>query len=89
LYTVTWDRPVNGALLVHLDAATGQTTEYRYPAINPFDAEMAEMVRRFAAGEPGWPTAADGYVVDETMAGITASAAQNRVVSMVWQDRAG
>ncbi len=48
LYTVTWNRPDrNGALLVHLDNRTGQTVEYRYPQVNPFDVEMAEMCRRF------------------------------------------
>ena len=76
-YTVKWDQPEkNGALLVHQDAKTGRVTEYRYPAINPFHIEMADMLRRFAAREKGTPSAWDGYVVDELIGAITASAAQ-------------
>lgn len=77
LYTVLWDHPTNnGALLVHLDAATGRTTEHRFPAVNAFDVEMAEMLRRFTQGEPGLPSAWDGYVVDELIEQIGASARQ-------------
>jgi len=89
-YTVKWDQPEkNGALLVHQDAATGKTTEYRYPAVNPFHIEMAEMLRRFEAGEPATPSAWDGYVVDELIATITASAQQGgQLLPLKWQDRA-
>lgn len=87
LYTVLWNQPTNnGALLVHQDAATGQTTEYRYAAINPFDAEMAEMVRRFESGEPGFPSAWDGYVVDELIAHICDSSATQRMLPVVWKE---
>jgi len=89
LYTVTWNRPDrNGALLVHLDNRTGQTVEYRYPQVNPFDVEMAEMVRRFSAGESALPSAWDGYVVDELIATILESARQQRILPMIYQDRA-
>jgi len=88
-YTVKWDAPEkNGALLAHQDARTGRTTEYRYPAINPFHIEMAEMLRRFEAGEPAIPSAWDGYVVDELIGAITASAQQGgATLPMRWQDR--
>lgn len=87
-YTVLWDHPTNnGALLVHQDAATGRVTEYRYPAMNPFDAEMAEMLRRFAAGEPPTPSAWDGYVVDELLATITASAQQGSILPVEYRDQ--
>ncbi|HEY3376616.1 MAG TPA: Gfo/Idh/MocA family oxidoreductase [Armatimonadota bacterium] len=87
LYTVRWDHPLNnGALLVHQDAVTGRTTEYRYQPMNPFDAEMAEMLRRYTAGEPATPSAWDGYVVDELIAQITASAEQNAVMPIDWKD---
>lgn len=87
LSTVLWDHPTrNGALLVHEDAVSGKTTEYRYPAVNPFDIEMAEMVRRFEAGEPGYPSGWDGYVVDELIATITAGSEQGQVLAMRWRD---
>ncbi len=87
-YTVKWDQPEkNGALLVHQDAKTGRVTEYRYPAINPFHIEMAEVLRRFEAGEPGTPSVWDGYVVDELIGTITASAQQNgKLMPVVYQD---
>lgn len=89
-YTVKWDQPEkNGALLVHQDAVTGKTTEYRYPAINPFHIEMAEFVRRFEAGEPAVPSAWDGYIVDEVLDTIAASARQNGLtLPLVWRDGA-
>ncbi|MCE5198884.1 MAG: Gfo/Idh/MocA family oxidoreductase [Armatimonadota bacterium] len=88
LATPMWNKPTsNGALLVHQDAATGRTTEYRYPALNPFDIEMAEVVRRFECGEPGSPSAWDGYVVDELISQITKSAQTQTVCPMIWRDR--
>jgi predicted dehydrogenase len=88
LYTVTWDRPDrNGALLVHLDNTTGRSIEYRYPQVNPFDVEMAEMVHRFTTGEPPMPSAWDGYVVDEMIAHITESARTNTVLPVTYRDR--
>jgi len=88
LYTVKWDMPENnGALLVHQDAETGRTTEYRYPAVNPFHLEMAEMLRRFEAGEPPIPSAWDGYVVDEIIAHIGRAAKEHAVLPVAWQDR--
>jgi len=87
-YTVLWNRPTNnGALLVHQDAVTGHVTEYRYPALNPFDLEMAEFLKCFLTGSPASPSAWDGYVVDEVIAQIKISAIENRIVSLHWQDR--
>jgi predicted dehydrogenase len=87
-YTVKWDHPENnGALLVHQDARTGCVTEYRYMALNPFNIEMAEMLRAFKAGESGSPSAWDGYVVDELIQTISTSAVQDgKTMPVVWQD---
>ena len=88
IYTVKWNTPENnGMLLVHQDAFSGKTTEYRFPAINPFDFEMAEMIRRFEAGEPASPSAWDGYVVDELIAHIGASSKQKARLPIKWADR--
>jgi len=89
LYIVKWDMPENnGALLVRQDAETGQTTEYRYPALNPFHLEMAELLRRFEAGEPPLPSAWDGYVVDEIIAHIGQASKERTVLPVAWRDRA-
>ncbi len=88
IYTVKWDHPENnGALLVHQDARSGRVTEHRYPAVNPFHIEMAEILRRFEAGEPASPSAWDGYVVDQLIETITASANQRgALLPIPWQD---
>jgi hypothetical protein len=50
---------------------------------------MAEVLRRFEAGEPGIPSAWDGYVVDELIGTVTASAQQNgKVLPVIYQDQA-
>lgn len=88
IYTVLWNKPENnGMLLVHEDAVSGKVTEHRFRPVNPFHEEMAELLRRFQSGEPGYPSAWDGYVVDEIIARITASATENRIVPMEWKDR--
>jgi predicted dehydrogenase len=84
-YTVTWNNPINPALLIHHDAA-GNVTEYRYGVVNPFDAEMKEMLERFQQRQPAWPSATDGYVVDATIAAIDHSARENRIVRIEWGD---
>lgn len=77
-YTVLWNAPMNhGALLVHHDAATGRVTEYRSGPVHAFDVEMAEMLKAFESGKPAFPSAWDGYVVDELIEHITTSAKQN------------
>lgn len=89
LYTVLWHAPDrNPALLIHQDADSGQVTEYRYPAVNAFHAEMAEMLRRFEAGEAPEPSAWDGYVVDQLIATITESAHAGAVRDLVYADEA-
>lgn len=83
LYTVTWNTPENnGALLIHHDAATCQTMEYRFPAVNAFHIEIAEMIRRFEAKEQSFPSAWDGYVVDELIASISESAKLQKILPM-------
>jgi predicted dehydrogenase len=84
LYTVYWDRPErNGALLVHTDARSGTVTEHRFPPSNPFDLQMADLLRRFEEGAPGAPTARDGYVVDLLLASIAEASRTSSVVEVV------
>jgi predicted dehydrogenase len=86
--TVLWNQPTNnGALLVHQDAATGKVTEYRYPAVNVFDVEMADMLHRFQNGRPACPSAWDGYVVDELIAHIVRSDEAGQAVDVRYEDR--
>lgn len=74
-------------MLAHQDAASGRVTEYRYAAMNPFHLEVASHVRRLMAHESASPSAWDGYVVDEVIAQITASARENSVRPIVYEDQ--
>ena len=75
IYTVKWDHPENnGALLVHQDAQSGRVSEYRYPAINPFHLEIADVLARFNHEGKASPDVWDGYVVDQLIETITESA---------------
>ncbi len=88
LYTVLWHSPDRcPALLVHQDADSGRVTEYRYPAVNAFHVEMAEMLRCFEAGEQPQPSAWEGYVVDQLIATITASAQAEQALEVEYEDQ--
>jgi len=88
IYTVTWDRSEKApALLVHLDNTTGHATEYRFPSVNSFHAEMAWFARCIREGRQGYPDAHDGYAVDEVIAHITRSAETGRALDVCFRDR--
>jgi predicted dehydrogenase len=65
LYFVQWDFPEhNPALLIHYDNETETSTEYRFPAVNPFDIEMAELASALDHREQIHPDVIDGFNVD-------------------------
>ena len=72
LYIVQWDQPEhNPALLVHYDNKTEKSTEYRFPAVNPFDIEMSTFTSALFHRKQIHPDVVDGFNVDyiiETMA---------------------
>ncbi|HUS57047.1 MAG TPA: Gfo/Idh/MocA family oxidoreductase [Planctomycetota bacterium] len=81
--TVTWNEPEKApALLVHTDNTTGQATDYRFFAANPFDLEMAYFVDCIRKRKQGYPSAVDGYAVDELIACITRSARTAKVIDV-------
>lgn len=83
IYTVTWNNPESApVLLVHTDNDTGHVTEYRYPAVNAFDLEMAYFADCIRKGKQGNPDVHDGYAVDEVIAHIARSAKTGRVLSI-------
>lgn len=65
LYTVMWDHPeYNGAMLVYYDNETETLTEFRFPAVNPFDLEVACFHNSLIQGIPASPNGVDGFCVD-------------------------
>jgi predicted dehydrogenase len=65
LYIVQWDYPEhNPALLIHYDNTTETATEYRFPAINPFDIEIAAYHQALSNRQQIHPDVVDGFNVD-------------------------
>jgi predicted dehydrogenase len=83
IYSAFWDHCDRKAcMLVHYDAATGRATEYRYPAVSPFDHAVAFFCENIAKGQQGSQAATTGYDVDELIAAIGRSAAAGAPVMM-------
>jgi len=85
--TVTWNNPESApVLLVHYDNATGQAHEYRFPEANSFHLEMAYFADCLRKGVQGYPSAADGYAVDEVIAHIARSARTGEALAVTYRD---
>ena len=87
IYPVWWDRPEQApALLIHTDEKCGQVHEYRFPAVNSFDLEMAHFADCIRKGKQGSPDVHDGYAVDEVIAHITKSAKTSKPLDVKFRD---
>jgi predicted dehydrogenase len=85
LSTVMWDHPENnGALLEHYDEAAGAWTEYRFPAVDPFERELAAFCEELASRAQSGPGAAEGYAVDLVIDGIERSAKSGTRIALKW-----
>ena len=86
VFTPLWhegDR--KASLLVHYDNRTGNSTEYRFPAVSPFDRAMAFFCRQIEQGSQGAQSRLTGYDVDELIAHIYRSAAEKRALDVQWR----
>ncbi len=85
LYTTTWDKPHNAALLVHYDNKKQTSTEYRYNATNPFDIEMAYIHDCLSKRKQGNPDVVDGFAVDAVINAMEESQAKKKPVRVNWR----
>lgn len=86
LYIPMWDHPENTpALLVHYDNATETSTEYRFPAVNPFDMEVATFNDWLARREQGHPDVVDGFNVDYVIEMMAESGRRKASVTLDWR----
>ena len=84
-YSVMWDHPENNAaLLVHYDNATETSTEYRFPALNPFDVEVAYFNGCLTRREQGRPDVVDGFNVDYVIEMMAESHRRKAALSLDW-----
>jgi len=86
MFPVMWDHPENnGALLVHYDNATETSTEYRFPAVNPFDIEIATFERCLTERVQGRPDVIDGFNVDYVIGKMAESSRRKTALLLDWQ----
>lgn len=86
IYTVMWDRPENnGALLVYYDNETQTSTEYRFAAMNPFDDEVAAIVRAVEERKQIHPDVIDGFCVDAVIGAMKESSEKKSAVKLNWR----
>lgn len=87
LYTVMWDHPENnGVLLVHYDNRTETSTEYRFPAENPFTLELTQFNAWLEEGKQEAPSYVDGYNVDTLLDHMYRSSQERRSLVIDWKD---
>lgn len=85
LYPVMWDHPENNAaLLVHYDNETETSTEYRFPALNPFNIEIAYFTDCLARREQGHPDVIDGFNVDYIIEMMAESTRRRAPIALDW-----
>jgi predicted dehydrogenase len=86
IYTVMWDSPENnGALLVHYDNETESSTEYRFTPINPFDIEVAEIIKAVENRKQISPDVIDGFNVDVLISAMKESSNKRAAVKLDWR----
>lgn len=85
LYIVMWDHPENNpALLVHYDNVTGTSTEYRFPAVNPFDIEMDVFNQHLLQRKQIHPDVVDGFNVDYLIEMMAESHKLKKPITLDW-----
>lgn len=86
VFTPPWDKADHhGSLLLHYDHASGQQTEYRFPAGSPFATAVAEFYRSIECGQQTVQSPLTGYEVDEVIHTIYRSAAAGQAVDVDWK----
>ena len=86
LYTTTWNKSKEcAALLVHYDEQTEGATEYRFDAVDTFNAQMTYFDQCLKKGTPGHPDASDGAAVDMLIAAMADSSIHNKPIDIDWK----
>ncbi|KKR03361.1 MAG: Oxidoreductase domain-containing protein [Candidatus Uhrbacteria bacterium GW2011_GWF2_39_13] len=87
IYSPVWsDHTAKGSLLVHYDNVTGNTTEYRFNPISPFDKAVEFFCNGIKKGEQGTQSVFTGYEVDELIEHIKLSSKSKKAVDITWRN---
>ncbi len=86
IYSGAWDSPESKpSRLVHYDNTTGNTTEYGFNAVSPFDQAMAFFCEQIRAGGQGPQSRWTGYEVDELIEHFVKSSDEGQAVEVAWK----
>ena len=86
ILSAAWDQvETKASRLVHYDNATGQSTEFHFQPVSPFDLAVAQFCAGAAAGEQLGQSRVTGYEVDELIDHIRRSAAQGQALEIAWR----
>ncbi len=86
IYSPMWDKgDIKGSLMVHYDNATGNSTEYRFAPVSPFDREMAFFCENISKGRQGSQSRLTGYDVDELISHMNRSSKEKKAVEIKWK----
>jgi predicted dehydrogenase len=86
ILSAAWDQvETKASRLVHYDNATGQSTDFHFQPVSPFDLAVAQFCAGVAAGEQLGQSRITGYEVDELIDHIHRSAAQGQALEIAWR----
>lgn len=83
--TPLWNEPEkNAARLSYIDAISGDYTEYRYDAVNPFNLQIIDVTEKLKADQPPLINAWDGYAADVMIDAIKTACNTHSVINIDW-----
>ena len=86
VFSALWDAPyTKDSLLIHYDNLTGQTHEYRFGPVSPFEKAVEFYIQQIGIGEQGSQPITTGYDVDELIAQVKQSAISRLPVDIQWK----
>ena len=86
MFSSSWTEVDSKAsLLVHYDNNTGNSTEYRFSPVSPFDRAVEFFCGQIEKGEQGSQSRLTGYEVDELIEHIKHSNASKQAVEIKWK----
>ncbi len=86
IYSALWDAPyTKDSLLIHYDNLTGNSQEYRFGPVSPFEKADEFFLSQVEKNEQGNQPISTGYDVDELIAHMKLSATTNMPVDVKWK----
>lgn len=87
IHTVEWGKSENNpALLIHYDNKQKMSNDYKFPAVNTFNAELEYFDRCLSEKTQGKPDVIDGFNVDSVISSIEESDRKGMAVLIDWKN---